>query len=207
MGFFDVILKGLGFEVEDKPKKEKKEKLNKNTKIGEFDLQQIQNSNNQNNDLLLENNDLKNEQENNELFKNTANEEDKYLDKNLINNKINNKEFDGLDLNHKQINEDYEEVSKLDNSGLNLSKNKINNDIEQKFIENRSKNFLNIKPLSQGQVLATIDELKKGSNIIIDVSAFENEDIVRVLDFISGACYCLGVQINKIDETTYGLYH
>ena len=207
MGFFDVILKGLGFEVEDKPKKEKKEKLNKNKKIEEFDLQQIQNFNNQNNDLLLENNDLKNKQENNELFKNTANEEDKYLDKNLINNKINNKEFDDLDLNHKQINEDYEEVSKLDNSGLNLSKNKVNNDIEQKFIENRSKNFLNIKPLSQGQVFATIDELKKGSNIIIDVSAFENEDIVRVLDFISGACYCLGVQINKIDETTYGLYY
>lgn len=207
MGFFDVILKGLGFEVEDKPKKEKKEKLNKNKKIGEFDLQQIQNSNNQNNDLLLENNDLKNEQENNELFKNTANEEGKYLDKNLINNKINNKEFDDSDLNHKQINEDYEEVNKLDNSGLNLSKNKVNNDIEQKFIENRSKNFLNIKPLSQGQVLATIDELKKGSNIIIDVSAFENEDIVRVLDFISGACYCLGVQINKIDESTFGLYH
>ena len=84
MGFFDVILKGLGFEVEDKPKKEKKEKLNKNKKIGEFDLQQIQNYNNQNNDLLLENNDLKNEQENNELFKNIANEEGKYLDKNLI---------------------------------------------------------------------------------------------------------------------------
>ena len=171
MGFFDGVLKALGFETEEKPKKEKIDKKKKN-KTGEFDLQAQD---------TPENNYLENRQNIDLDFQNQFEDE---------------------------IKEDFEEDYSENNFSNIETQMPVQPNINQfSSSQRKSGRVLNVKPENQGQVQASIDELKNGANIIIDLSLFESSDLIRALDFVSGACYCLGVKINKINSCVYSLYH
>ncbi|MDD2445928.1 MAG: cell division protein SepF [Clostridia bacterium] len=126
MKFFDRILKGLGFEVDDSPKQNQTRGI---------------------------------------------------------------KNVDKVDLQNFNIDEetDFERLNAL-----------------QKRVEPENK-IINVKPQSLSEIQDTMDLLIKGNNIIIDLSEFNKEDIVRILDFISGVCYALNAEIQKADEVIYKL--
>lgn len=56
---------------------------------------------------------------------------------------------------------------------------------------------------SQDQVVEVLDELKKKSAVIIDISGFEKSLKVRAYDFISGYVYALNGQIKRMDTNKY----
>lgn len=56
---------------------------------------------------------------------------------------------------------------------------------------------------SQDQVVQVLEELKRKSSIIIDLTGFEKMEKIRAFDFISGAVFALNGQIKKIESNRY----
>lgn len=56
---------------------------------------------------------------------------------------------------------------------------------------------------NQEQVVQVLEELKKKSAIIIDISGFDKSNKVRAFDFISGAVFALEGSIKKIDTNKF----
>lgn len=56
---------------------------------------------------------------------------------------------------------------------------------------------------SQDQVIDVLEELTKKGSIIIDISGFDKDSKIRAFDFISGAVYAYGGQMEKIQTGKY----
>ena len=84
---------------------------------------------------------------------------------------------------------------------------KVNNQFNLNTIEKNKKKTIELTPQNQEGVQSAIDFLKAGNEIKIDLSAFGEVDIFRAMDFVWGACYCLGANIKKLSETTFLLYY
>lgn len=56
---------------------------------------------------------------------------------------------------------------------------------------------------NQEQVIQVLEELKKKSAIIIDITGFDKVNRIRAFDFISGAVFALEGTIKKIDSNKY----
>ena len=172
MSFFDSVLKCLGFEVEEKPKKEKKVKEKKIKTTAEFDLS---------GDLE------KFQKELNDSF---------YQDDSTYENE------DDYAIDFEQ------QIQKDENHETAQHKN-LESQMESFVVKNGgvTKKTISVRPISQAQVQAVVDELRLGMDAVVNLSAFTPQDKIRALDFISGATYCLEMKINKIDDDTYSLSH
>lgn len=99
------------------------------------------------------------------------------------------------------------EISKVDLQNF-IDEEKVENEkplnVKPSRVELEHKT-INVKPQNLSEIQNAMDSLIKGNNLIIDLSEFNKDDIVRILDFISGVCYCLNAEINKINEETYKL--
>jgi len=83
---------------------------------------------------------------------------------------------------------------------------KVSNQFNLQELNNnqkQEKKAVEISPQNQEGVQSAIDFLKAGKSVRIDLSAFGENDIFRAMDFVWGACYCLGANIKKINETTF----
>ncbi|MDD4815904.1 MAG: cell division protein SepF [Clostridia bacterium] len=81
---------------------------------------------------------------------------------------------------------------------------KVNNAFNlQELNTKKEKKVVEISPQNQQGVQSAIDFLKAGNSIKIDLSAFSENDIFRAMDFVWGACYCLGANIKKLSDTTF----
>lgn len=56
---------------------------------------------------------------------------------------------------------------------------------------------------SQIEVQNVVVRLKNHETLIINLSALAKEDFIRSLDFLSGACFALGLKLSKIDGAVY----
>jgi len=129
MGFFNKILKGLGFEDE--------EKQEKNTK---------------------------------EVVKNSK----------PVNATYN---FDKKEKKDKKIKNEKVEIEKEENFS---TKNNFSIDV--------------VKINNQNEVQNVIERVKYGEKLIVNFSELDDEEIVRCLDFLSGAVYVLEKSIKKIES-------
>ena len=74
---------------------------------------------------------------------------------------------------------------------------------EQEIV--KEKKLVNLTPKNQLEVQSAIDLLKKGNVIILNFEYFSSADLLRAMDFVSGACYCLNVIIKRLDEKVFKL--
>ena len=77
-----------------------------------------------------------------------------------------------------------------------------NNSVETKQAEQNSQ-FDIVNVSSQVEVQTVVKRLKDGEKILINMSALNNEDKTRSLDFLSGAVFALGLSIQKVDGAVY----
>lgn len=136
MGFFDKILKGLGFEDEEEHiQKEPKEKVKKNKKqksvTATFNLNELETDNKK---------------------------------------------------------ESTQEVQQSSNSETHT---------------NPASDFEVIKVATQTEVQQVINKLKNGNKILLNTEELVGQDLVRSLDFLTGAVFALNLKMQKLDEKLY----
>ena len=61
--------------------------------------------------------------------------------------------------------------------------------------------IINVK--SQVDVQSVVDVLKNGEKVLINISGLKSTDVVRSLDFLTGAVYALGRVMQKVEDAIY----
>ena len=104
--------------------------------------------------------------------------------------KKNNNISASFDLNN--INDEPEKDSKIED-----------NSVKQEQQTNGSGSFDVIKVQSQADIQSAVQKLKNGAKLLINIEGLVESDIVRSLDFLTGAVFALNLKIQKIDEKIY----
>lgn len=89
-----------------------------------------------------------------------------------------------------------EEDKKIENIAISVEKKE-----EQK--DEINSDFEHIKVLSQSEIQSVILKLKNGAKILINLEKLSDNDIIRSLDFLTGAVFALNLKMQKIDEKLY----
>lgn len=62
---------------------------------------------------------------------------------------------------------------------------------------------INYKPLSFANTQEISDSLKKGNTVIVDISALDKNDALRMIDFLGGVMYALDGDMKRLNKTTF----
>jgi len=109
----------------------------------------------------------------------------------------------------KKIKEKKQKTNKNITASFNLQKDEIEekplkHNYEQEKIEHEENIGLEVvKVKSQPEVQAVINKIKNGGKILINIENLSKDDIVRSLDFLSGAVFALNLSMQKIDDKIY----
>ena len=58
-------------------------------------------------------------------------------------------------------------------------------------------NIIMVEPKSQSEIQQVVDYLKQGQSVAVNLEGLSNEDMGRILDFLSGAIYGLNGSIHR----------
>lgn len=94
------------------------------------------------------------------------------------------------------LNED-ESITKTQNQ-INELQNKIGENIKEETLE-----FELIKVKSQIDVQEVICKLRQGKSVLINLENLNETDVIRSLDFLTGAVFALELKMQKVDENMY----
>ena len=93
------------------------------------------------------------------------------------------------------------------NETSEIEKETTEEQIEEKILENTNQNdsleFEVVKVKTQTDIQIVINKLKLGTKVLVNIENLSHEDIVRCLDFLTGAVYALNLKIQKIDEKIF----
>ena len=89
-----------------------------------------------------------------------------------------------------------------------IEKNKIeeSNAVAPQSVEESHQSdggFSIIKVKSQVEVQGIVDKIKNGEKILINLTGMSGTDIIRSLDFLTGAVYALDKIMQKVDGNVY----
>jgi len=73
----------------------------------------------------------------------------------------------------------------------------------EKEENNSSGNLEIVNVTSQNEVQKIVNKLKNGEKVLINMSGLSGNDLVRSLDFLTGAVYALDMSMQKIDGSVY----
>lgn len=62
---------------------------------------------------------------------------------------------------------------------------------------------INYKPQSFASTEEISDSLKKGNVVIVDISALEKSEALRMIDFLGGVMYALNGDMKRLNKTTF----
>ena len=60
-----------------------------------------------------------------------------------------------------------------------------------------------IKVTNQVEVQKVVDKLKNVKQVIVNISGLSSNDLIRSLDFLTGAVYALNMSMQKVDEAIF----
>ena len=85
------------------------------------------------------------------------------------------------------------EASKVNNQPTNnITSSGFNN-----FGIQAESNIIMVEPKSQSEIQQVVDYLKQGQSVAVNLEGLSNEDMGRILDFLSGAIYGLNGSIHR----------
>ena len=87
----------------------------------------------------------------------------------------------------------------------NLEKVNVSKEIKTEIPEpsHHSSALEIIKVKSQLEVQDVIIRIRNGEKVLINMSSLSDQDIVRSLDFLTGAVFALGYSMQKVDDRIY----
>ena len=96
----------------------------------------------------------------------------------------------------------------ITNAKFDLSKNQESQDKElSRFGNNRQEkkeeDLEVFTPETQSEIENILIKVKNGENVLINLSAFSDEDRIRALDFVSGALFILQKNIKRVEGTLF----
>lgn len=96
----------------------------------------------------------------------------------------------------------------ITNAKFDLSKNQEPQDKElSRFGSNRQEkkeeDLEVFTPETQSEIENILIKVKNGENVLINLSAFSDEDRIRALDFVSGALFILLKNIKRVEGTLF----
>lgn len=96
----------------------------------------------------------------------------------------------------------------ITNAKFDLSKNQEPQDKELlRFGSNRQEkkeeDLEVFTPETQSEIENILIKVKNGENVLINLSAFSDEDRIRALDFVSGALFILQKNIKRVEGTLF----
>lgn len=97
-------------------------------------------------------------------------------------------------------NEEYDEME--DEAIEPVIQNKRNNKVVN-IHSNASAKVSIVRPSAYDEATDICDAVKNRRIVVINTSALENKLAQRLLDFVSGACYALGGELQEIDKGVY----
>lgn len=97
-------------------------------------------------------------------------------------------------------NEEYDEME--DEAIEPVIQNKRNNKVVN-IHSNSSAKVSIVRPSAYDEATDICDAVKNRRIVVINTSALENKLAQRLLDFVSGACYALGGELQEIDKGVY----
>lgn len=65
------------------------------------------------------------------------------------------------------------------------------------------KEIIVFTPKNEVEVQELVDKLKNGEDVTVDLQFLQEKELIRALDFMSGAIYVLNGKIKKVGNKTY----
>lgn len=96
----------------------------------------------------------------------------------------------------------------ITNAKFDLSKNQEPQDKELSRFgsnkqEKKEEDLEVFTPETQSEIENILIKVKNGENVLINLSAFSDEDRIRALDFVSGALFILQKNIKRVEGTLF----